>query len=146
MIFIIFKYLIAKVGVNVQKGQNVVIFAEVDQSELVSYVMEECFKLGARDVCVEWSCSLTRKVAYKKEKVNDLAYIPDWVIEKQKYYNKTLPAFIYIDSDDPDGLKGINQKKMRDVHMKTYPILKPLRDERENKYQSQALKQKEMHI
>lgn len=127
--------LIAEVGGNVQKGQDVVIFANVNQELLVNYVMEECYKLGARIVTVEWSSDLIAKTTYKKAKVNDLAEIPEWRIAKEKYRNSRLPVFIFIESDDPDGLKGVNQKKIAQVSRKVYPIMKPLRDERDNKYQ-----------
>ncbi len=37
--------LIAKCGANVQKGQEVVIYAELDQPEFVKTVVDECYKL-----------------------------------------------------------------------------------------------------
>ena len=43
--------LIARKGVNVQKGQDVVIRADLDQPEFVKMVAEECYKAGARLVC-----------------------------------------------------------------------------------------------
>ncbi len=127
--------LIAKVGGNVQKGQDVVIRASVDQELLVSYVMEECYKLGARHVSVDWGSDICARVTYRKAKTKVLGTVNDWQIEKQKHYNKTLPVFIFIDSEDPDGLKGVSQKKLAEVSKMVYPIMKPLREERENKYQ-----------
>lgn len=47
--------LIAKTGVNVKSGQDVIIRAELDQPEFVAYVAEECYRAGARNVRVEWS-------------------------------------------------------------------------------------------
>ncbi|MBR5119403.1 MAG: aminopeptidase, partial [Clostridia bacterium] len=47
--------LIAKMGGNVQKGQNVMILASLDQPDFVRMVVEECYALGARKVNVEWS-------------------------------------------------------------------------------------------
>ena len=44
--------LIAKAGVNVQKGQEVFIYAELDQPEFVQMVVEECYKLKAKKVVV----------------------------------------------------------------------------------------------
>jgi len=102
---------------------------------LVSYIVEECYKLGARQVIVDWSSDLITKLQLQKESVETLSEVAPWTIEKQKYYNAKLPAFIYIDSDDPDGLKGVDQGKLAKVQMNRYPILKPYRDERENKYQ-----------
>ena len=127
--------LTAKVGANVQKGQDVVVMGSVDQELLVSYIVEECYKLGARKVTVEWNSDVITKLAYQKESVDTLSEVTPVTIEKQKYYNDKLPAMIYIDSDDPDGLKGINQSKMAEVMKNRYPILKPFRDARDNKYQ-----------
>ncbi len=127
--------LTAKVGANVQKGQDVVIYANVDQELLVSYIVEECYRLGARKVMVEWGSDIVTRLVYKKETIKVLSEVTPWVIEKQKYYCKELPAMIYVDSDDPDGLKGVSQKKLAEVAKNRYPILKPYRDERDNKYQ-----------
>ena len=46
-----------------------------------------------------------------------------------------LPCRIYLISEDPDGLKGINQEKLMKSQQKLYPIIKPYRDKMENKYQ-----------
>lgn len=127
--------LTAKVGANVQKGQDVIIFTSADQELLASLIMEECYKLGARQVIVEFSSDLITKLKYQKESVATLSEVAPWIIEKQKYYCEKLPAMIHIDSDDPDGLKGIDQMKMAKVMKNRYPILKPFRDERDNKYQ-----------
>ena len=45
--------LIAKCGVNVQKGQEVLITAELDQPEFVKMLVDECYKLGASKVSVD---------------------------------------------------------------------------------------------
>ena len=127
--------LTAKVGANVQKGQDVIVYASVDQELLVSYIVEECYRLGARQVFVEWNSDLITKLAYQKESVEVLSKVNPWVIEKQKYYCSDLPAFIYVLSEDPDGLKGVDQRKLAEVAKNRYPILKPYRDERDNKYQ-----------
>ena len=42
--------LIARCGVNVQKGQEVIVMAELDQPEFVKMVVDECYKLGAKKV------------------------------------------------------------------------------------------------
>ena len=47
--------LIAAKGVNVQKGQEIFIQAELDQPEFVKMLVEECYKLGAKTVVVDWS-------------------------------------------------------------------------------------------
>ena len=40
-----YAHMICKVGVNVQKGQDVMIVANVDQEELVNFVVADCYSL-----------------------------------------------------------------------------------------------------
>ena len=130
-----YAYLIAKVGANVQKGQDVIVYANLDQELLANYIVEDCYKLGARLVTVEWISDKLTKTQYKKASVKALSEFPVWKEEKQKYINEKLPAVIYIESSDPDALKGVNQKKVSEVHRNTIAKVKPYRDQRENKYQ-----------
>ena len=46
--------LIASVGVNVQKGQDVFVTAGLEQPEFTQMVVEACYKLGAARVVVDW--------------------------------------------------------------------------------------------
>ena len=127
--------LIAKRGVNVQKGQDVIINADLDQPEFVKMVVEACYKCGARKVTVEWSYQPLAKLHNKYCSLKTLSTVDEWIIEKWKMKVKTLPATIWLDSEDPDGLKGMNDKKSAQARMATFPIIKPFRDEMENKYQ-----------
>ncbi|MCX5775969.1 MAG: aminopeptidase [Firmicutes bacterium] len=127
--------LVARTGVNVQKGQEVVINAQLDQPEFVKYVVEECYKAGAKLVYVEWDYQPLTKVNVKYRSLATLSTIPEWQIAKIKHAIDVLPAQIHILSADPDGLKGIDQMKMAKANRKTFPIIKPLRDQMENKYQ-----------
>ena len=130
-----YAHLIAKVGANVQKGQYVTVVATVDQEELVNYIVEDCYKLGAKLVNVDWSSDKISKTQYKKASVKALSEYPVWKEEKQKYINETLPTIIFIESSDPDSLKGVNQKKVAEVSKNILPKVKKYRDQRENKYQ-----------
>ena len=47
----------------------------------------------------------------------------------------TLPCRIYLTSEDPDGLAGIDQKKYASATAKRSKIIKPIRRRMENKYQ-----------
>ncbi|MBQ9729487.1 MAG: aminopeptidase [Clostridia bacterium] len=57
--------LIAKTGLNIKKGQTVFIAAGLDQPKFVEYVVEECYKAGAKEVFVEWSHQPIAKLNYK---------------------------------------------------------------------------------
>ena len=127
--------LIARVGANVQKGQEVMIYAELDQPEFVKTVVDECYKAGAAKVSVDWSYQpLTRShVRYCSKKV--LSTLDKWQIEKWEHQAEVLPCKIYLISEDPDGLAGINQKKYAETMAARSKIIKPIRNRMENKYQ-----------
>ena len=130
-----YAHLIVKVGANVQKGQDVIVIANVDQELLVSYIVEDCYRCKANSVEVRWQSDKVEKVIYKKGSVKALSYVPTWKIEREKEVNRTLPCLIYIESSDPDALKGVDQGKISQVRKNLAPIFKPFRDERDNKYQ-----------
>ena len=127
--------LIAKTGGNVQKGQGVVLTASVDQYEFATMIAEECYRLGAKYVRIEWGHQPATKLAYRYQSLKTLSTVPKWQEEKFKDMSETLPVRIYLASDDPDGLKGINLEKMQKSRMATYPVIKPYIDAMENKYQ-----------
>ncbi len=127
--------LIARCGVNVQKGQEVIITAELDQPEFVKMLVEECYKAGAAKVSVDWGYQPLTKlhVRYMKEKA--LSTLDKWQIEKWEHQAEVLPCKIYLVSEDPDGLAGMNQKKYAKTMAARGKIIKPIRDKMENKYQ-----------
>ena len=127
--------LIARVGVNIQKGQEVLITCDLDQPKFVELLVDECYKAGAKKVKVEFNYQPLTKLHVRHQTVTTMAKVEEWEKARLQHYVDVLPCRIYLDSEDPDGLKGINQKKMAEARKKSYPILKPYRDQMENKYQ-----------
>lgn len=127
--------LLAKTGINVKKGQWVIVQAELDQPEFVETVVEELYRAGAGKVTVEWSHSPLAKLHYKYQKLETLAETQKWEIEKMELKKKELPAMLYILSEDPDGLKGVDQEKFTAARSERIKVFKPYRDAMDNKYQ-----------
>lgn len=130
-----YAHLIAACGVNVQKGQEVFITAELDQPEFVQMVVEECYKLKAKKVVVDWDYQPLTKLHVRYQSQKTLNTLDDYVEARWKHYTETIPCRIYLISEDPDGLRGVNQEKMAKAHQAKYPIIKGYRDQIENKYQ-----------
>ncbi len=127
--------LLAKVGVGVKKGQWVVVQAELDQPEFVEMCVEELYRAGAGKVTVEWAHQPLAQLHYKYQSTESLSETAKWEIEKLELRKKELPAMLYLDSEDPDGLKGIDQDKFTAVRMARTKVSKPYRDAMENRYQ-----------
>ncbi len=127
--------LIVRCGVNVQKGQEVVIFADLDQPEFVKMVVEEAYKAKAKKVTVEWDYQPLSKIHVRYQSVKTLGTVTEYQKARQQHYCDTLPARIHLISEDPDGLKGMNMEKVAKARKMSYPILKPYRDAREGREQ-----------
>jgi aminopeptidase len=127
--------LIVRIGVNVQKGQKCIVVAGTDQTELTEYVVEEAYQTGALSVRVEWQNSRVDRLHYCYGDVDEMGTVYPWQEAKQKQQSEELPCMIYIESDDPDALKGVNPQKLAEIRKRRFPVLKPYRDAMENKYQ-----------
>ena len=120
--------LIVRCGANVQKGQEVMIYAGLDQPEFVQMVAEEAYKAKAKKVIVEWNYQPLSKVHTRYQSVKTLGEVPQWQRERRQHMVDTVPCRIHIISDDPDGLKGMNMEKLAKARKLSYPILKPYAD------------------
>lgn len=127
--------LIARVGVNIEKGQEVCVYAGLDQPEFVKLVVEECYRAGAKKVTVEWDYQPLTKVHLRSRSLKTLQKVENWEIEKMRWRAETLPCRIHLISDDPDGLKGVNMEKLAKSSQARYKVMKPFREQTEGKEQ-----------
>lgn len=130
-----YAHLIAVSGANVQKKQPVIIRASVDQADFVTLVAEECYKAGASYVRVDWRWQPLTKLDYRHQSVKTLSRVMPWEQAMLEQQTKDLPARIHILSEDPMGLRGLNQVKCQKATQARYPILKPYQDAIENQTQ-----------
>ena len=127
--------LIARMGCNVQKGQDVFLEAEVDQPEFVAMVTDELYKAGARKVVVNFTYQPLTKLHVRHRSVKTLSTVDSYEEARLQYMAEHFPCRLYLVSEDPDGLKGVNLSKMAKGRQGQYPIVKPYRDKIEGKHQ-----------
>ena len=127
--------LIVKMGANIKKGQGCILMADTEQSEFAVMVAEEAYKAGAKWVDLQWTNQSLEKLKLKKESLKTLSTVTEWEKAKLQYRTDELPVRIFIDSEDPDGLKGVNIDKMRKASLARMKVIKPYRDAIEGKHQ-----------
>ncbi len=127
--------LIVRAGINVQKGQEVLIYADLDQPEFVQMVVEEAYRAKASKVIVEWNYAPLEKIHVRHQSVKTLGKVEKWQLERQEHFCEAVPARIHLVSEDPDGLKGMNMEKVAKSRQMRYPILKPYLDRLEGAQQ-----------
>ena len=127
--------LIVKKGLNLDPGQDVLLIANLDQIGFVRMVVEKCYKASAGRVLLEWHDMPCEKLDLLYRSEEDLSCVEEWVLAKWKYRKEKLPALLWLDSDDPDGMNGIDQGKRSRVQMARFPLIKPYREAAENRHQ-----------
>lgn len=127
--------LIARSGVNIRKGQQVVIRTEPEQTDFVEMLVEQCYLAGASKVFLEWRFTPALRIDIDYQSEETLSFVEPWEELRLKQRTELLPANIYLDSDDPDAFDGIDQAKWARAQQKRFSITKKYRDSMENKYQ-----------
>ena len=127
--------LIVRCGANVQKGQEVMVYAGLDQPEFVQMVVEEAYKAKAKKVTVEWRYQPLSKVHVRYQSLKTLGTVEEWEKSRLEHFCEAMPARIMLVSDDPDGLKGMNIAKMSKARQMSYPITRPYSDKMEGNHQ-----------
>ena len=127
--------LIARKGCNIQKGQDVFLTAGIEQPEFTTMVVDELYKAGARKVFVDLSYQPMEKYHVRHRSIKSLSTVESFELAKLQYMADKKPVRLFLISDDPDGLKGMNIEKMSKGQQARYPIIKPYRDAINGKHQ-----------
>ena len=127
--------LIVRCGANVQKGQEVIVVAGLDQPEFVQMVVEEAYKAKAKKVTVDWRYQPLSKIHVRYQSQKTLGTVEEWEKARMEHYCEANPARIMLISDDPDGLKGMNITKLNKARQMTFPIMRPYLDQMEGNHQ-----------
>ena len=99
-------------GVNVQKGQPLVINAPVEAVELVRECVKLAYKQGAKKVSVNYTDDIKTRLDYENMSTEDLSYVSSWRLDKKQEEIDTHACYLHIIGDDPDLLNGIDSDKV----------------------------------
>ena len=99
-------------GVNIQKGQILVINSPVETYDFTRKLVEKAYEFGASEVVVHWSDEVCGKYRYLygAEEIFDI--FPNWQKESLDYYVKKGAAFLSVYASDPDILKEVDKDKV----------------------------------
>ena len=127
--------LIVRTGANVQPGQVVQLAVSVEQHEFAMMVMEACYKAGAKKVNVDWRSDAQGRLNFQYADEETLGTVLPWEEAKMKQMTEDLPCRIFIASDDPDAMNGIDPGKLSAVSQRRARVMKPYRNAIDGKHQ-----------
>ena len=105
-----YAYTLARVGLNVQKGQIVLVEAAIDGYEFTSIFAKECYKLGASNVIINYLDDYNLKVRAQYVDEKEVSKVDE--VERAYYQYYLDQGACYI------RLEGVNPKLMEDVSEK----------------------------
>ena len=127
--------LIVRAGLNVQPGQEVFITASLDQPEFVAMTAEACYRAGASRVTVDYGDQRLTALHVKYRSPETLAELPPWEEARWQHMADRLSCRLYLESEDPDGLSGVDGEKMSAGMQARARKIKPYRDRMEDRHQ-----------
>ncbi|MDD9147718.1 aminopeptidase [Sporolactobacillus sp. CQH2019] len=103
-----FAELAIKTGVNLQKGQGLLLTAPVEASRFADLVAEAAYKAGARDVFVDWTDDATSLLRFRYAPLDALEHIPSWKFAVRNESVQDNYAVLNIYGPNPDLLKDVD--------------------------------------
>lgn len=120
--------LLVEVGVNIQKGQTLVIGSPVDCAWFARLCARAAYAAGCREVVMRWSDDeLTReKYLHAEDSVFDS--LPAWQAEFDNGYARQGAAFLHISARDPENLVGVDPDRIARSQRSSGEALKEYRE------------------
>ncbi|MGE7934242.1 aminopeptidase [Viridibacillus arvi] len=107
-----FAELAVKVGVNIQKGQTLLINTTTDTIEFTRLVVKEAYAAGAGRVTVNFSDGEIDRAFFDNAPEDEFAKYPRWISEQRDELIERKGALLWIDAADPDLLSGVPVSKL----------------------------------
>lgn len=104
--------LVIKAGINLQKGQILVISSPVECAYFVREIAQIAYKEGAKDVVINWYDDLFSRIRYLHAPEEVIGEFPQWRKEFYVSYARQGAAFLSIESEDPEAMKGVAPERI----------------------------------
>ncbi len=122
-----YAHLAVKTGANVQEGQLLVITSPVHTAYFARACAQEAYKLGAKEVIVEYSDELLSRIHMLNADTDVLCDVAQWQIDRHKHSIDKKCAYLHIDSRIPDVLEGCDPQKLQAAMIARQKAFKPFR-------------------
>ena len=104
--------LLVRVGLNVQKGQNLVISAPVECADFARLCAAEAYDAGCREVIMNWHDDALTRMKYLRA---DDAIFDEVALWRRHFFNDYAlegTAYLAISASDPENLKGVDPRRL----------------------------------
>ena len=99
-------------GVNVQKGQTVMINADVQAADFAALLCEEAYRLGAGEVVMRYSDERVSRLHYLHQDEQMLCKVRPWQIDSRLDYLKEGACVLHVISETPGAYADCDAAKI----------------------------------
>lgn len=103
--------LIVRKGVNVQRGQEVVVQAPIETAAFARTLAARAYAAGAGHVTVIWGDDELTRLTYENVGTVWFETVPEWQRVQLDGLAQAGACFIFVEGADPEALKGIDPAK-----------------------------------
>jgi len=100
--------LVIKVGVNLQKGQVLLLEAPIETADLARRIVRKAYENGARFVDIHWIDEAATRIRFESADDESFSYYPEWKARTMEMLAESGGALLHIKVPDPELYKGID--------------------------------------
>ncbi|MDD3401548.1 MAG: aminopeptidase [Eubacteriales bacterium] len=120
--------LLVETGVNIQKGQTLIIFCPVDHAEFARECARAAYQKGCREVVMSWMDNDLTRMKYLHADESVFNQTPRWSVDFYTDYAKEKAAFLHLRSEDPKNLLGVDANRILNAQKSSGLALKEYRE------------------
>ncbi|MCR5808118.1 MAG: aminopeptidase [Clostridiales bacterium] len=105
--------LVVEVGVNLQKGQPVMINCPVDCAPFARMLTTAAYDVGAKDVIINWRDDYCAREHWLKADDSVFDSVDPWVVLQRNTLAKEGVGCISVSASDPENLRGVDPSRLR---------------------------------
>lgn len=109
--------LLVRNGLNIQKGQTLVVRASIKMAEFVRKIAFEAYEAGAKNVHLEYRDEELSLIKYEKAPMEAFKEAPQWLADGMEQMAREGAAFLSLTGEDPDIFKDVDPEKIAQANL-----------------------------
>ncbi len=105
--------LIIKMGLNIQKGQRLLITCPVEGADFARICAKSAYDAGCREVVMRWTDDTLSRYKYLYADGEIFDSVNQWEIDLLDIMSEEGAAYLAIYSEDPESLKGVEPDRIK---------------------------------